>query len=210
VGGGIVVSVTVWTAASADELEVISGVIHDSWFFSDEVAYDRAARRLVIPFAQEWDWPPLRDSPEWQHAPRATVVRRTWRYTEERVPFMSGELCIGQVTAVSQDEGIGDAAMLLRVVYEAARRLITVEGVSGDITANVERLDVRAELRADRVALHVRRRRGRLFRGESDVPLWSERGRRRPGDGRVPAGAPPTTPRPPPTWPVVLPEAVRT
>jgi hypothetical protein len=59
----------------------------------------------MIPFAQEWEWSPLIASLEWQDAPRTTIVRRTWRYTEKRVPFMRGELRVRGARAVSQDEG---------------------------------------------------------------------------------------------------------
>ena len=121
---------------------------------------------LAVPFAQE---------PECQGAPRTQFVRRTWWYTEERVPFMRGVLRVGHVVAVSWDQDAGDAAMLLGVSYDDSTRRLTVRGVSGDVTAVVERLDVTAELHPDDVALYVRRRRSHLLGAESDVPLWDER-----------------------------------
>jgi hypothetical protein len=158
--------VNTWKAQCAADLDEISGVVHDAWFDADELVHDRAAGTLAVPFAQE---------SEWQGAPRTQFLRRTWRYTEERVPFMHGVLRVGHVVAVSQDENAGDAAMLLGVRYDESTRRVTVEGVSGSVTAVVERLDVTAELHPDEVALYVRRRRSHIFGAESDVPLWGDR-----------------------------------
>jgi len=59
--------------------------------------------------------------------------------------------------------------MLTDLRYDAIARIVTVEGVSGDVVAQVHRLDVTAELVTE-VALWVRRRHG--FVGVSDKPLW--------------------------------------
>ena len=55
---------------------------------------------------------------------------------------------------------------MVSVRYDAVRRYLTVEGVSGDIRARVERLEVTAELVND-VAVIVLRRDGR-FGGSSE------------------------------------------
>jgi hypothetical protein len=98
------------------------------------------------------------------------LVKTTWRYREERVPFMRGTLRIAAVESVALDRGASDAAMLLGVRYDRDTRYVTVEGASGDLGARVHRLDVTAEL-VNEVALFVRRRYHR-FGGESDEPLW--------------------------------------
>jgi hypothetical protein len=162
--------VTTWHAESTQDLAEIAGVIHDSWFDIDDVEHHATAQTLVIPFAQEWDGPPLRDDPEWRDAPKPEPTRTTWRYREEHVPFMRGVLRIAAVEAADIDRHAGDAAMLLDTRYDADTRLVTVEGVSGDLRARVQQLDVTAEL-VNEVALVVRRRRG-LLGGASDTPLW--------------------------------------
>ena len=161
---------TTWNAESAEALAEISGVIHDAWFDADDVQYDAAAQTLCVPFAQEWDWPPLNEGPEWQKAPRPEFLRKTWRFTEERVPFMRGVLRVRHVTSFSADAGVGDAGMLLDVEHDPHAGKLTIHGVSGDLAALIVRIDVTAELRPDEVALYVSRRRGRL--GSSHTPLW--------------------------------------
>ena len=161
---------SVWQAKSAGDLNEISGVIHDAWFDIDDVAYDQAAGSLCIAFAQ--DWKQLPEAQARGDAPAAQLVRRTWRYTEEHVPFARGDLRIEHVVAVRTDEAMGDAGMLLGVSYDQSARRLIVEGVSGSLMASIKRLGVTAELHADQVAVYVRRRRG-LLGGISDVPLWA-------------------------------------
>ncbi len=81
-------------------------------------------------------------------------------------------LRIAAVEAADVDDGAGagDAAMLIDARYDADTGLVTVEGISGDLKARVQRLDVTAEL-INEVALMVRRRNG-LLGLESDKPLW--------------------------------------
>jgi hypothetical protein len=137
--------VTTWHAATSDALEEVGAVIHDAWFDIDDVRHE-AMQMLVVPFAQEWEWGPMLDDPAWRKAAKPQFVKTTRRYREERVPFMRGSLRIAAVESVSIDRGAGDAAMLLGVRYDRAARTVTVEGVSGDLAARVDRLDVTAEL----------------------------------------------------------------
>jgi hypothetical protein len=163
-----------WTAESVPELDEISGVVHDAWFDVDEVVRDRAAGTVTVPFAQD---PGQFDADEQcRDDPRPQLLRRTWRYTEERVPFIRGVLRVGHVVALSEDDEFGDAAMLLGTSYDEATRRVTVRAASGNVTAVVERLGVTVEIHPHEVALYVRRRRSRLSGAESDVPLWDARG----------------------------------
>lgn len=163
---------TTWTARSTRELREISAVIHDAYFEFDDVSHDPVARELSVPFAQQWDWPPLNSDPAWREAPRPALISKTWRYTEERVPFMRGALRVRAVQSVVLDPEAGDAAMLLGVEYDQTSRRLTIDGVSGNLAAVVERLQVTAELWPDDIALYVRRRRGPV--GESETPLWDD------------------------------------
>ena len=163
---------TEWNARSAADLAGISSLLHDAYFDFDDVAHDAVARVLSVPFAQERAGLPVDDDPAWRDAPRVDVVRKTWRYTEQRVPFVRGVLRVRQVESVALDAEAGDAATLLGLDYDETSRRLKVEGVSGDLIAVVARIDLTAELRPDEVALYVRRRRGRL--GASDVPLFDE------------------------------------
>ncbi len=131
--------------------------------------HDEATKVLVVPFAQEWEWGPMLDDPAWRDAPKPELLKTTPRSREARVPFMRGTLRIAAADSVTLDRGAGDAAMLLGLRYDSAARNVTVEGVSGDLSARVHRLDVTAEL-VNEVALYVRRHR-RPF-GVSDRPLW--------------------------------------
>jgi hypothetical protein len=175
--------VSTWNAESPEALQEVSGVIHDAYFDAGHVRYDHAARLLSVPFAQEWgDWWPLDEDAERHDAPRPEPVRKTWRYTEERVPFMRGLLRVRHVTSFTADAEAGDAGTLLGVRYDAATRRLTIDGVSGNLAATVENLEVTAELRSDEVALHVARRHGWL--GSSSTPLgdrsrrsWTHRSR---------------------------------
>lgn len=160
-----------WTAERVAELEEISGIVHDAWFEVDEVVDDRVDGTLTIAFAQEpWQ---LDADEQSRDAPQPEFLRRTWRYEEQRVPFIRGVLRVRYVVAISADEGFGDAAMLLGTSYDEATQRLTVQGVSGNLTAVVERLGVTVEILPDEVALYIRRRRSRLTGAESDVPLWN-------------------------------------
>jgi hypothetical protein len=170
--------VTTWHAEFADDLAELGGVVHDAWFDIDGVVHDEACQTLVIPFAQEWEWGPMLEDPAWPDAPKPELTRTTWRYREERVPFMRGTLRIADVESVAIDKGARDAAMLLGIRYDSTTRSITVEGVSGNLLVRVQRLHVTVEFLPE-VVLYVRRRHGR-FGGASDVPLWSERLERAP------------------------------
>jgi hypothetical protein len=161
--------VTTWHAESASDLADIAGLIHDAWFDVEDVAHDVETRTLVIPFAQEWDWGPMREDPAWRDAPKPELTKTTWRYREERVPFVRGTLRIADVESVAIDASAGDAAMLLGIRYDTTTDCVTVEGVSGNLSAHVQRLNVSAELRTE-IAHYVRRRHG-LLGGVSDVPL---------------------------------------
>ena len=161
---------TRWEAASADQLREISGLIHDSYFDIDDVEHDAAAGTLSIAFAQRCDRPPLCDDPDWQRAPQPEFVRKTWRYTESRVPFMRGSLVVKQLESFTLDPAAGDAGMLLSVSHDEATGMLTIDGVSGALEARVRRVDVVAELAPDEVALYVRCRRGIVF--GSMNPLW--------------------------------------
>jgi hypothetical protein len=160
-----------WKAESPQELGEISRLVHDAYFDFDDVIYDAAAEFLTVPFLQEWEWPPLDQDPDWQDAPRTEVLGKTWRYTEQRVPFMRGSLHVMHVESVSLDSASGDAAMLRAICYDTTAGQLTIEGVSGDLTARVTRLQITAELRPDEIGLRVRRRVG--FVGTSDTPLWN-------------------------------------
>jgi hypothetical protein len=150
---------------------VVSGVIHDAYLEADEVQYDQAARLVSVPFAQEWgDWSPLDEDAGRRDAPRPEPMRKTWRHTEERVPFMRGLLQVRNVTSFSADQTVGDARMLLGIRYDAAAGRVTIDGVSGNLAALVDALDVTAQLRPDEVALYVRRRHW-WFGGSSQTPL---------------------------------------
>jgi hypothetical protein len=151
---------TRWKAESAQALGEISRVIHDAYFDADDVQYDPGAQTVCVPFAQQQDWASVEDAPEWQDAPQTEFVRKTWRYTEERVPFMRGELRATDVWSFIPDASAGDAGMLLSIDYDANAGKLTIRGVSGDLVAFVGRIDVTAELRPDQVALYVSRRRG--------------------------------------------------
>ena len=159
-----------WKAESVGDLPEISGVIHDAYFDADAVRYDAAARTVCIPFAQEWDSPPLDADPAWQAVPQPVFVRKAWRYTEERVAFMRGVLRVADVNAFSADAGAGDAGTLLGIAYDSLSGRLTIEGVSGDLAALIGRIDVTAELHPGEVGVFVLRRRG-LF-GSSERPLW--------------------------------------
>jgi hypothetical protein len=172
------VIVTVWRAHSAEALGEISGVIHDAYFDYDEVRYDPEAGVVRVPFGQAWDWPPLNEDPEWRDAPRTEFVRKTWRYTQERVPFMRGVLMIRQVQTFTPDARAGEAGMLLSLDHDAGSGKLTVNAVSGDLVAVVSSVDVEADLRPDEVALWVVRRRGRI--GVSERPERAPRPRPRP------------------------------
>lgn len=156
-----------WRAQTADALDVISGVIHDALLDIDDVEHDAAAWTLTIPFAQDWG-----QAADAEEVPEAELVAVTWRYREEKVPFMRGLLRIANVRGVELDRGIGDAAMLLGLRYDGDTSRLTIDGVSGDIVATVDRLDVTCELSRDEVAMYVRRRHSRLFGWTSEAPLW--------------------------------------
>jgi hypothetical protein len=94
-------------------------------------------------------------------------VRKTWRYTEERVPFARGVLHVRHVTSFTAEPDAGDAGMLLGVRYDATERRVTIDGVSGDLTALVEQLDIAAELHPSEIALYVLRRHGWLGSSEA-------------------------------------------
>ena len=81
---------------------------------------------------------------------------------------MRGTLRIGAVQSIALDEGAGDAAMLLRIGFDEAAHSVTGEGVSGNLEARVNRLDVTAEL-VNEIALWVQRRHG-MFGGVSCCP----------------------------------------
>ena len=149
---------TVWNARTTDELDLVAGPLGDAYFDIDELEHDEGAGVLTIPFAQEGGWGPLLEDPAWRDAPRAETVRVTWRFREERVPLMRGVLTVRNVEAVAIDDGAGDAGMLLNLSYDEGTRTLTVEGVSGNLKAVVESLDITSELRPDEVALYIRRR----------------------------------------------------
>jgi hypothetical protein len=138
--------VTAWRAETTEALVEVAGVIHDAWFDMDGVSHDEATGTLVVSFAQESGWSSMLDDPAWRDAAEPEFVKATWRYREERVPFMRGTLRIAAVESVALDQGAGDPAMLLGIVYDRAAHSITVEGVSGDVKVRVSRLDVTAEL----------------------------------------------------------------
>lgn len=169
----------VWKADAPEGLAALARVVHDAYFDSGEVRYDSQARTLLVPFAQEWEGLQLGQDPEWARAPRPEILRRTWRYTEALVPFMRGTLQLEGVESFSADPAAGEAGMLLGLEYDDALSLLVVTGVSGDITAVVDRVAATAELRPNEVALRVRRRRGRF--GVLDVP---DDPRRRQNSGR--------------------------
>jgi hypothetical protein len=162
--------VTTWHAATSDALREVGGVVGDAWFDIDGVRHDEATQQLVVPFAQDWEWGPMLDDPAWRDAPKPEFVKATWRYREERVPFMRGTLRIAAVGSVSIDRDAGDAAMLLGVRYDDVTHTVTVEGVSGDLAARVDRLEVTVEL-SNEISIWVQRRHGR-FGGVSSKPLW--------------------------------------
>jgi len=126
--------VSIWKAKAVRDLDDISGVLHDAWFDIDDVAYDQAAGSVCIAFAQDWEQLSEAEG-QGRDAPAAQFVRRTWRYTEERVPFARGDLRIEHVVAVRTDEAMGDAGMLVGVTYDQAARRLIVNGVSGSLTA---------------------------------------------------------------------------
>ena len=149
-----------WRAVAPEGLPEVSSVVHDAYFDADSVEYDRGRRVLSVPFAQEW-WEPAEDDP------RPELVRKTWRYREERVPFVHGVLHVRHVTSFTAEPDAGDAGMLLGVRYDANERRVTIDGVSGDLTALVDELDVAAELHPGEVARYVLRRYGRLGSSEA-------------------------------------------
>ncbi len=151
---------TTWHADSTRALEEIGALIHDAWFDIDDVRHDQEQHALIVPFAQQWDE---------DDAPTPELIKRTWRYREERVPLMRGTLRIEAVVSVEVDRDAGDAGMLVGLRYDERERKVTMEGISGDLHARVERLEVTAEL-VKEVAMYVRRRQGLL--GESEEP-WS-------------------------------------
>jgi hypothetical protein len=83
---------------------------------------------------------------------------------------MRGLLEVRNVTSFSADQTVGDAQMLLGIRYDAARGRVTIDGVSGNLAALVDALDVTAQLRPDEVALYVRRRHW-WFGWSSQTPL---------------------------------------
>jgi hypothetical protein len=133
--------VTTWHAEFVEDLAEVAGAVHDAWFDIDDLVHDVASQTLVIPFAQEWDWGRMREDAAWRDAPKPELTRATWRYREERVPFMRGALRIASVESVAIDERAGDAAMLLGIRYDVTTRAVTVEGVSGNVSAHVQDLD---------------------------------------------------------------------
>ena len=117
-------------------------------------------------FAQEWGLVEDAETPE------AELVAVTWRYREEKVPFMRGLLRIAEIRDVELGRDIGDAASLLGLRFDDRTSRLTIDGVSGAFVVTVDVLDVTCELSRDVVALYVRRRHGRLLGGISEVPLW--------------------------------------
>jgi hypothetical protein len=150
-------------------LREAAGLVHDAFFQIEDVEHDQSSETLIIPFAQTWEWGAMLSDPAWRDAPRTEFVRKTWRYREERVPFMRGTLRIAAVQSYRVEEAMGDSGVLLDVRYDSDAGMVVVESVSGELHARVRRLDVAAELRNE-LALYVRRRRG-FLRGESEVPL---------------------------------------
>jgi hypothetical protein len=71
---------------------------------------------------------------------------------------MRGEIRVRTVRAFRFDPGAGDAGTLLGMRYEEAEGAVRIEGVSGDLVAVVDEVDVSLELRPDDVALYVERR----------------------------------------------------
>ena len=159
---------TTWHAGTAQGLAEIGGVIHDAWFDIDGVRHDEATQMLIVPFAQQGPWGPMLDDPTWRDAPKPTLLKRTWRYREERVPFMRGTLRVGAVESVAIDPDAGDAGMLLGIRFDAGKQTVIVETASGQLAARIHRLDVNADL-VNEVARYVRRRYGLL--GVSDALL---------------------------------------
>lgn len=152
--------VTTWAATSGEALEKISGLVGDARFDADRAVHNEESGVLSLPFAQEWEWSPLTEDPEWENAPRAEIVRRTWRYRDERVPFMRGMLVVRHVEVFINDPKASDAGILTGIIYDPVNRRLTLSGASGDLIAVVSALDVAAELRPDDVALTVLRRCG--------------------------------------------------
>src|SRR3954467_13664637 len=116
---------TSWHADGPEALEAIGGGIHDAGVDIADVHHDEATRALAVPFAQEWGWGPMLDDPDWRHAPKPELLKTTWRYREERVPFMRGTLRIAEIESCTLDPRAGDAAMLtdLRTTQSRASSL---------------------------------------------------------------------------------------
>ena len=151
---------TTLSATTADELEPITIAVHDSYFEPDDVVHDLTAGTFMIPFAQE--------AVQWEDEslPQPVELRRTWLFTEERVPFMAAELTIHHVTSVEDDDWL-DFPMLVAVRYDERRGTVEVSTTSGRLKLAVERLHVTART-GHEVVKNVRRRTYRLLRAESD------------------------------------------
>jgi hypothetical protein len=61
-------------ASTEEELADLSGVLGDAWFDIDRVSHDAKTRTLTIPFAQEWEWGPMLEDPQWRDAPKSGLL----------------------------------------------------------------------------------------------------------------------------------------
>ncbi len=149
-------------ARTGDRLALIAADVHDAHFDPDAIVWDRGARRLTVPIAQE----ALQLSQAFGELPGPRLVSRRLLSDVFRVPMIDGTLVVEHVVDVERVEGWGELGMLYDVTYDAGRGVVELESV-GRLIARVERLDVTLEISGE-IAFHLRRRRGAVLGWEAD------------------------------------------
>ena len=150
-----------------EDLELVTGWVHDAHFDYEEASFSEAASRGTVPFAQESGWGDRHSS-----MPNPQLLRRTLFSRQYRVPFVRCLLVIENALEMSVDEaGREDPGMLDEVTFDATRREVRLAAVVGPgIVVLVTDLNLRVIVTQE-VVVEVCRKVLRGWPAESDSPL---------------------------------------
>lgn len=129
------------TVTAPDDLHLVSGEIHDSFFEADDIRFDEAASELTVPF-RRWSYEEARVMRRERHGLLDRLLRTdrvTWR-----APWYRWNLLIRNVVRHHVDDGaeIGGSSFDY-IDYDPEAKLLTIEGnVPFTVTATVTSLSV--------------------------------------------------------------------
>lgn len=131
------------TVSAPDDLHLISGEIHDSFFDADDIRFDEAASELTIPF-RRWSYEEARVIRRERHGLLARLLKTGPEHERWRAPWYRWNLVIRNVTRHAVEDHAGHGGSDFNdIEYDERSRTLTIDcNVPFTITASVTSLEV--------------------------------------------------------------------